>query len=192
MAILVWDCETLSLATTDDQWDKPWELGFGTACVYNYETDAYKFFGPSHAEVLECTLSGNKVVSFNGIQFDTPLLMGQDVKATWSEIDIHQIIGWYKHGMSIEDAMKKKGKWGVLDGSLGLDAICKNTLGVGKSGKGIKAPDLIKSGAWADIFAYNLQDVRRLRQLFEFIGSRKFCIDGKGNRIEIPALRIPK
>lgn len=191
--ILVYDIETLIAADqVKGGWDNPAGMKLGVACVYDYTKDQYRFFMAGQEEQLEETLKGNTVVSFNGKRFDSCIVQETNKPSfnLWRDVDLFELILYAKHGYhDLEQAFVEKGKWKILDGSLGLDAICVETLGYGKSGKfGALAPAMYKSGQWAELFGYVLQDVRRLRQLFEFIGENKYCIDGKGNRVEIPKI----
>ena len=53
MKKFVLDIETLlSPEEVKGGWDNPFGMGFGTAVVYDYDQDQYKFFGPEQIE--EC------------------------------------------------------------------------------------------------------------------------------------------
>lgn len=194
MSILIHDIETLRTdIEVEGGWDNKAGMGFGTGVIYNYDNDCYYFFMPHEREIYCEFLQNNIVVSFNGKAFDNLVALDENEPEVipWVDIDLFELIIRSKYNVSdIDEAFRRFGQNTVLDGFHNLDAICKGTLGIGKSGKGIKAPSMIKSQQWGSVFSYNLQDVRRTKQLFEFIGENKFCINGKGDRIEIPNFGI--
>jgi len=68
-----------------------------------------------------------------------------------------------------------------------LDGLAEGTFGLHKSGTGAHAPVLYQEGKYAELFAYNLQDVRLTKKLFEFIKEYGFVVDRAGRRIWIGA-----
>jgi len=83
----------------------------------------------------------------------------------------------------MDEALEKFKKQEIFDGTLSLDSIAFSTLGRGKTGHGAHAPELIAKKKWAEVFAYNLQDVRLTKELFEFIKKYHYILDGKGRKI---------
>ncbi len=184
--MVIYDIETLrSPDEVKTGWDDPHALGFGTAIVYDYDTDVYNFFTPGEENKCISLLSGKKVISFNGIRFDNAVLLGKDYKPQWEDYDIlAECIKAKFKTESIKEAQDKKGKWTVFDGSLKMDSICRNTIKMTKIGEGAYAPTLIKEKRWKEVFEYNLHDVRMTKNLYEFIQENAYVIDGKGNKIE--------
>ena len=114
------------------------------------------------------------VVSFNGKGFDVPLLsslVGRPLILP-NHVDLCNLI-------SRSVGQPKHGAWG-------LDAICKRTLGYGKSGKGEFAPTLARTGRYGELFDYCLNDVYILRDLFEHIRTKGFVVGTEGEEILLP------
>jgi len=164
-------------------------MGFGTAVVYDYENDLYHFFGPKQKQQLIDLLKGNFVVSFNGIRFDNRVLLGNDYQERdhlWEDFDLLLEVVRSKFGVdSVEEAEERYGAKQVHDGSIGLNGLAEGTLGLKKTGHGSKAPQMIREGKWADVFAYNLNDVRLTRLLYEFAERYGYLIDKSGRKIPI-------
>lgn len=197
MRTLVYDIEVLKVpCEVTGGWGNPEGMLFGTAVVYEYDTDLYSFFGPAQKDDLIRYLTGNTVISFNGIKFDNSVLLGNnyaesDANTThWSDVDILLEVVRSKFGVgSVQEAEERVGRYTAHDGSIRLDALARGTLGLHKTGHGAKAPELIRENRWAEVFAYNLNDVRLIRKLYDFIQKYGYLIDGRGDRIDIPLQR---
>jgi len=170
-------------------WQNPEAMGFGTAVVYSYKDNLYHFFGPDQKRELIGLLADGHVVSFNGIKFDNAVLMGNDyqkAEKSWTNRDILLDVVKGKYSLhSVLEAEKKLGDKEVHDGSIGLDGLAEGTLGMHKTGHGAKAPELIKEGKWAEVFAYNLHDVRLTRMLHEFAKKHGYLIDRNNLKINL-------
>lgn len=190
---LVYDIEVLKgPEDVEGGWNNPEGMLFGTAVVYEYGADLYHFFGRNQKDDLVRLLTDNDVISFNGIKFDGRVLLGNSYDANghnsgWNDIDILVKVVRSKFGVdSVHEAEEKVGRSIVHNGSIGLDALARGTLGLHKTGHGAKAPQLINENKWAEVFAYNLNDVRLTRKLYDFIQKYGYLIDGRGNKITIP------
>lgn len=185
---VVYDVEVLrSPDELETGWNSPQAMGFGTAVVYSYDLDQYLFYAPGQKDELIETLTGKNVVGFNSIRFDNKVLLGDDYKDNlWTDYDIltKAICSKFKVA-NIDLAINKYGFRTVFNDSFGLNKISKATLGKGKTGHGSHAPQLIREGKWADVFAYNLNDVRLTKQLYEFIQKYGFVVDGDNKIINI-------
>lgn len=181
----VWDCETkYCVEDVKGGWSCPWNHGFGSAVVYSYDDDIYRFFGPDEKEECRNFLGDGLVVSFNGKKFDNFVIGGKDYNLPWEDLDLFDKIVCSKFNMkSIKEAEKKLGR--AMYRGLGLGAISENTTGMKKSGSGANAPMLIKQKKFKEVFEYNLNDTRMTRRLYEFIQKNKFVIDGSGQKIEV-------
>jgi len=191
--VIVWDVEVMrSPDVTPGKWNNPFGMGFGTAVAYSYNKDQYYFFGPEDLKAVCEFLNGNIVVSFNGIKFDNRVVLGneyreQEREYLWRDVDLLLLAIKYKFGLeSVAAAEAKMGERSIHDGSINLDGIAEGTLGYHKSGSGAHAPILIQQGKWAEVFAYNLNDVRLTRFIYEQADNQGFIIDRKKNKIEIP------
>ena len=77
------------------------------------------------------------------------------------------------------------GKNIVHNGVLNLNGVVYGTLNKNKNGSGELAPILLRNKKMSKLYEYNLQDVRILRQLFEFLIKNKYVNDANGLKIEI-------
>jgi hypothetical protein len=193
MRTLVYDIEVMKGPDeVEGGWSNPEGMGFGTAVVYDYEEDLYHFFGPSEADKLRDFLSTSLVVSFNGIKFDNAVLLGNDYlkrrsesgfTPIWEDFDILVEVVKAKYGVNTVSAAEAKvGADEVHDGTIGLNALAKATIGLEKTGHGSKAPQMIREGRLSEVFSYNLNDVRLTRMLYDFIQKYGYLIDGNGDQ----------
>lgn len=177
-------------------WNNPWEMGFGTAVVFDFSKNLYLFYGPEQKTTLVYYLKSKKVISFNGVKFDNRVLIAPDsyipdLDVPWSNVDLLIEVVRAKFGASsVEEAEEKYGRSDVHNGSIGLDGLSKGTLGMSKSGHGARAPELIREGKWAEVFAYNLHDVRLTVLLYDFAKTYGYLVDGDGRKIVIDRERL--
>jgi DEAD/DEAH box helicase domain-containing protein len=67
---------------------------------------------------------------------------------------------------------------------IGLDAVAKETLGIGKSGDGLDAIKYYKNQMWDDLSKYCLQDVAVTRDIYDFgLKTGKVKFKNKWNRL---------
>jgi hypothetical protein len=189
--MMVYDVEILRAPEqVEGGWENPQGMGFGTAVVYDSKSDLYLFYGPGddQKEQLIKKLTGQLVVTFNGIKFDNAVLLGNDYgQSPWDDYDIlKEIICAKWNAISVKEAEQKYGAKEIYDGSMGLDAIAVSTLNrTGKTGHGSQAPWLIQNGKWAECFAYNLNDVRLTRFLANFINRYGYIVDGFHTMVQL-------
>jgi len=190
--LFIYDIEVLrGPDEVDGGWNNPEAMGFGCAVVYGYEYDQYYFYGPDEKDWLVILLANAHVVSFNGIKFDNRVIFGNDYNSAvcdrkWSDIDLLLKVVRGKFNVdTVADAETKFGMSEVHDGSIGLDGLAKGTLGMGKTGHGSKAPDMIREGKWDGVYAYCLHDVRLTRKLYEFAKQYGYLIDRNGTKIPV-------
>ena len=202
MNTFVYDVEVLrGPQEVEGGWQNPFGMGFGTAVAYDYDRNLYHFFGENDRQKLIDLFADQLVVSFNGIKFDNAVVLGNDYRVVnldedkspingllvgkcWSDFDLLLMVVQNKYGLpTVEAAEAKLGDKEVHDGSISLDGLAEGTLGVHKTGHGAHAPELIKQGKWAEVFAYNLHDVRLTRMLYEFWKKHGYLIDRNGTKI---------
>lgn len=171
-------------------WDNPEAMEFASAVAYSYEHDHY-FFYLHHEEAnsLMNLLQGKRAVSFNGIKFDSRVLLGNDREADssgrtglhgrwWDNYDI--LLDYVKSAYgckNVLEAEKKLGDKAIHDGSFGLDGLAEGTLGLRKTGHGSMAPALYRDRRYKDLLAYNFQDTRLTKLLFDFIRIRGYVVN---------------
>ena len=191
--MLVYDIETLrGPDEVRGGWSNPEAMGFGTGVVYSTKTDTYYFYEglEGKAKMTDQLAAGGLLVGFNSIRFDNKVLLGNDYlgRSQLANDDCDLLLEVVKTKFaveSVEEAEKKVGQKEVHDGSIGLDGLAEGTLGMHKIGHGAHAPGLIKAGRWANVFAYNLHDVRLTYKLLWFLAVNGFLIDRKRNWIGI-------
>jgi len=194
---IVYDVEIANtVKSTAGGWSNPEGMGFGSAVAYEYATDRYHFFlHDSGKDRLIELLNDKTAITFNGIKFDSKVLLGNDRlvhlrtgktytdKTFWDNYDIllEYICSRYSctyisQSLQLLDGAK------ILDGSFNLNALCKATIGIGKTGHGKDAPSLYTEGKYDELLDYNFNDVRITKVLFDHILKYMYVIDKK-NRV---------
>jgi hypothetical protein len=190
---LVYDTETQKLADdTPGGWDNVYGMGLSSAVTYDSKTDNYNFWDHNSREKLCEYLNGKNVVSFNGMMFDSKLLLGdnrtieldgstKNSKYGWKNIDIYVEIFrriFQMDKSNYPEILKKMQAKKHQKGIFGLKDIAGATLNKGKNGDGAHAPVLFKEGKLAELYQYNLQDTRITLELFQFIMKHRYCVTG--------------
>jgi len=119
-------------------------------------------------EAAACHLEAADVVlSFNGIEFDVPVLEGCINRKIIlkTHLDLLRLIWSAISG-------RKKGNT--------LDETAKRTIGRGKIGTGASAPRLADQGRWEELFTYCAGDVFLTRDLFRFVQEHGGVIGSDG------------
>ena len=188
------DCETQKYAEDPSVggWNNVYGMDLSSCVTYDSKTDNYTFWDHLSRERLCDYLNGKIVVSFNGILFDSKLLLGNDrtielngstknIKNCWFNVDIYieiwrRILNLDKSNYPkiIEELKKQRFNKGIF----ALKDIAFATLNHTKSGDGADAPMLFKQGRIVELLQYNLQDVRVTKELFQFIQKYKYCVTG--------------
>jgi len=184
-------------------WENTFELKMSSCVAYSYATKQYHFFGHTDEERIRCLefLNGATCVTFNGIKFDSKVLLGNDRRVSplgetcnisksvtepvysWKNFDIYmKILLKLTKNTDCTNVMDNKAYHGK--GLYSLDTMCTKTLGISKNGDGALAPKLFKDGKFYELLQYNLQDVRMTKQLFEFIQEHKYALNGANEWIE--------
>ena len=178
--LYVYDVEIINLPEeVEGGWDNPEAMELGTAVVYEYCSDQYHFFGKREYSKLIKLMNKGVVVSFNGINFDNRVVKNP----CWLNIDLLVEIVKSKFGVeTVKEAQEKYGKNNVHNGTISLNGLAAGTLGMKKTGHGSHAPVLIREEKWAEVFSYNLHDVRLTRKLFEFAMEFGYLIDGENGK----------
>lgn len=177
---VVYDIETKRLGTEFGGLEKvrrdgSWHL-LGISCLglwdsetqSNYVYDEHTLSdGAAHIEGSELS------VSFNGTGFDNLVieaLLGRRLR--------------HEH----YDLLKKIKETGTQWKGNGLGAVCSRTIGMEKSGAGLEAPGLLKSGRFAELFNYCLHDVLMTKTLFEHVRQHGWVEAANGRvELEMPA-----
>ena len=191
---VIYDTETAKYANdpTVNGWDRVYEMGMSSCVTYDSKTDDYMFWDHLSRERLCKFLDGKIAITFNGIMFDSRLLLGngrtiepngdtRNEKYSWHNFDMYVEIFRILFGMDksnypaiIKRMQEKKHAKGVFS----LHDVTKATLNHTKNGDGADAPMLFQQGRIVELFQYNLQDVRVTKELFNFIQKYKYLVTG--------------
>ncbi len=193
MEFIVVDCETKKhFHQVEGGWNNIEAMELSTAVTYSSELDRYVFWTGKQKDELCKYLNGQVVVSFNGILFDTKLLLGNDRrlnnngstendKYKWINADIY--VEMWRHifdmdGTDYNKITSKIEEQKFPKDVFGLDDIAYTTIKKTKSGKGSIAPDLYQQNRILELFQYNLQDVRVTKELYLFIKKYRYLVSG--------------
>jgi len=173
--VVVFDIETRRLAAEVGGWDalRKGEGGISCIVVWDNYTDSHNIYTSRTLEAAGRHLeSAEYVLSFNGIEFDVPVLEGclKRRLVLNGHCDLLQLV-WN----SISG--RRKGNR--------LDEIAKRTLGRGKIGTGASAPTLADEGRWDELYAYCANDVFLTRDLFKFAGEHGGVVGADGNLLHL-------
>jgi len=180
-------------------WENPEGMGFASAVAYAYGADRYYFFlhEDGRKGLIEL-LDGKTAVTFNGIKFDSRVVLGnnRDVNprgTTRTEIhgfgNYDLLLEYLKARYGFTDVGEAEANLGgpvvVHDGSFSLDGLAEGTLRLRKTGHGAEAPLLYQAEQYEALLAYNLHDVRLTRKLFEFAREYGFLVDREGRVVTL-------
>lgn len=179
--------------------ENPEGLGFSSAVAYSWDKDQYFFFLHEEGRKGLIDLLDRKIaVSFNGIKFDSRVVLGNDrtvdqngktfmrQERSWDNIDL--LLEYIKVRFSypnVAEAEKRLGDRAIHDGSFSLDGLAEGTLGMKKTGHGAQAPILYQEKKYEELLSYNLMDTRLTRKLFDFVREYGFLVDRKGRTVRI-------
>ena len=202
---IVYDVEIAkTVDSVPGKWNNPEGMGFGSAVAYSYDKDQYFFFLHEEGrESLIRLLHKNIVISFNGIKFDSRVVLGNDRRfdasgetwrmsskdidyAVWINVDL--LLEYVKarfNYTTVAEAEDRLGDRTIHDGSFSLDGLAEGTFNLHKTGHGANAPILYQQGNYAELLSYNLQDVRLTRKVYEFIQAHGFIVDRSERIIRI-------
>jgi hypothetical protein len=129
-------------------------MGVSVVCTYDITTHLSRCFLKEDFNSLAEYLHGKYTAGFNTKRFDIPLLATHDVDVTvcGPHYDILEEI-WFALGLDPDKFYYK------THGGWGLDAVCKATLGIAKTGNGALAPVWWQQGKRGKVVDYCLNDV---------------------------------
>jgi DEAD/DEAH box helicase domain-containing protein len=183
MNLVTFDLETKELATDLEQGWKALLAGQGGISAFigwsSQDARPYIFDDNCLAGGVSLLENADVVLSFNGVNFDVPLIEGHfDRKLTIKcHLDLHQMI---------REALESR--QGPRRGYT-LEECSLRSLGRGKTGSGKDAPTLYQRGLYAEVFGYCLDDVILTRDLFRFTQQNGGIVGVNG---EILHLDIPE
>jgi len=202
---IVYDLEISKTIEEAGGWNNHNNMGLGSAVAYSFNQDKYFFYlHDSDKQKIINLLNGNRVITYNGVRFDSKVLLGEDreIEKTakgigilvynksrtvkWLEYDIYLQILKSQHKLSDDfSAIGKFPKSGK--GGLKLGGVTQATLGVEqvKTADGSEAPLMYKAKDYSTLLEYNLQDTILTKKLYSFIQGNNFIKDAFGKRIDL-------
>jgi len=129
------------------------KLRVSLAGIYSYEDNEYRSFTEKELTKLgEMIQVADQVIGYNIRQFDFEVLQ--------------PYLNFSLASVPVCDLLEEVEK--ALGHRIGLDAIAKGTLGVGKTGKGADAIGLWKTGKLDTLREYCLNDVKLTKEIYEY------------------------
>ena len=173
--VIVYDLEIQQGPDEVGGWENVRRGEAGVSCVVLYDSETGRFHTYDEFDLEECIAHMNQadvLVSFNGLEFDTPILQsitGLDILPRQYDI-LHEV--WR--------ALTSRTK------GYKLSDIC-GRLGLGsKNFSGETAVQLYQSGRFGKLFSYCINDVHLTRRLADFIGQEGYVLTPDGERLELP------
>jgi DEAD/DEAH box helicase domain-containing protein len=183
-----------TIEETPGGWDATDKLGVAVACVYQYQDQRIKVYGPDDVDALrERLLRAERITGYNIWKFDFPVIWGIPSLDWMVKGDPHHILKaelslrtndllrriWYAAGLS-PDRFDKR-----THGGYSLDTIALRTLGVGKVGNGADAPKWYQQGLIQKVVNYCSDDVCLERDLSDFIDRYGYVVLGDGKTLKV-------
>jgi len=147
----VFDLETKRSAAEVGGWHRADRMGMSVAVVYDSGSDEFlAFTEPEVEQLIQCLKRFDLVVGFNNRRFDNLVL------SAYTDADLKLL-----PTLDILQAVRDR-----LGYRLSLDHLASQTLGVEKSGDGLKALEWFRRGEMEQLIDYCRQDVRITRDLY--------------------------
>lgn len=129
------------------------QLRISLVGIYRYDTDQYEAYLESELKGLWPILEhADRIIGYNSDAFDLPILD-------------QYYPGSLKRFTSLDLMVELTKQLGFR---VGLDAVARGSLGVGKSGDGLQAITLWREGRIDELKKYCLDDVKLTREVYEF------------------------
>lgn len=168
---------------------KGWEdypnMSISTLCAYDYVEDAYRVFCRDNFEEFLDLLSKRKwIVGFNNLKFDNHVLE-EYVAANFPSTDSKDLaVGVRARTYDIlVEIWRTEGLREIFKirthGGYGLDAVCKATFGIRKTGNGAHAPVDWQRGKRGTVIDYCLNDIRLTKRVMDSILAREPLVNPK-------------
>lgn len=167
-------------------WEYPALFGFAAGVIVDVESEEARYYGPAQATEMIAKLSEAEVTcGFNSSGFDLGVLSG------YAEVS-----GIYPRHIDLRLEVKAALRASKECESLGeklhagsLDAIARaNDLG-GKTGSGVDAPALYRSGRILELLSYCEADTRLTAALYRRLGEDRLCVEPSyycdGERVQL-------
>lgn len=174
MNYIVFDIET---ANPPIDWRDHAALGISWAACYFSKEDRYHHYRAAGVQAMAARLAGaDLLVSWNGVGFDMPLLTTTLNKLNLPYPDTLEKMPHCDLMALVEQACGNK---------LSLGEVALWTLGQGKIGTGVHAPELARQGLWDELASYCEHDVWLTKRLFLFAQQHGYLLAESNVRIPV-------
>ena len=180
-----------TIEETPGGWDATDKLGVAVACVWEYQTQRMRVYGPDDVSVLQSRLlKADRISGYNIWNFDFPVIWGVN-KPTWRTDNGAIGIEQHTHGLKAKlkpkcnDILRRIWQALGLDPENGgvkgtrLEDIALATIGVSKIGNGADAPVWYQAGQIQKVCNYCADDVAIERDLADFVDKYGYVIHNK-------------
>jgi hypothetical protein len=181
-----------TIEETPGGWDATDKLGVAVACVWEYQTQRMRVYGPDDVEALrERLLKANRISGYNIFNFDFPVIWGID-KKTWlvgsgaagkqygNEEGSLKVLLERRCNDMLRRIWQAQGfnpdVWQSGMGGSKLDDIASATIGASKIGNGADAPIWYQAGLIQKVANYCADDVAIERDLTDFVDRYGYVI----------------
>lgn len=166
-------------------WDDTDKLGVAVAVVYEFQTDRFRVYGHTEAELLALRarlLKADRISGYNIWKFDFPVIFGLPGRERVTELSgrTNDLLRRIWSGLGHNPDVFSKD----THGGWGLDVVARGTLKApGKIANGAQAPVWYQSGEWGRVVNYCVDDVTLERDLTLFVDTYGFVINGNTNQV---------
>ena len=170
---------------TPGGWDATDKLGVAVACLWEYQTQRMRVYGPDDVEALrERLLRADRISGYNIWNFDFPVIWGISKPDWLGDYDLNTtgVKGalrpkcndllrriWFAQGFNPD-------VWNNRMGGSKLDDIAGATIGARKIGNGADAPKWFQAGQIQRVVNYCADDVAIERDLTDFVDRYGYVI----------------
>jgi len=172
-------------------WDQTEDMGVAVACLWEYQTQRMRVYGPDDMLALrERLLKADRISGYNIFNFDYPVVWGIN-KSDWLKLP-SICLEMPASTPSLKSVLAKKtndllrriwqaqgfdpDKWQSGMGGIKLDDIAGATIGARKIGNGADAPKWFQAGQIQKVVNYCADDVAIERDLTDFVDRYGFVI----------------
>ena len=196
MDTIVLKCETQK---SKQELSKPfhiWDMLLSIATTYSYNDNIYKIWTYTNKDQLVSYLNNKKVVCYNGLMFDLPLVIGSDIEYSkdydvsskkynfkCKVVDIFYKIleNIYRIDNNYDVVREKCNKHplgNLTSYSLYNVYCCTLNKSIPKNIYDVKAIDMFKSKKIVELIEYNLFKLRFVKSLYEYIHDYGYILNG--------------
>lgn len=175
-----------TIEETPGGWGATDQLGVAVACLWEYQTQRMRVYGPDDVDELQNRLlTADRISGYNIWNFDFPVIWGIS-KQTWLKPEAggetavlrarllpktNDILRRIWQAQGFDSDVWQKGM-----GDSKLDDIADATLGVRKIGNGADAPKWYQAGLIQKVVNYCADDVAIERDLADFVDRYGYVI----------------